>query len=293
MGSFFQTCDSASSSSNGEHCVINASRLIGVIVGSIILVIIIAIKCHRGRSPANNTALAQVPGPAPLPWSPPQRIPPPLPPVYTYQQPVIYPSSAFPPPLAGPVQSINQSRVTVSPPASPHARRTSGQKLSKVPIVRPNNAFPSPALVQSGNRLHKHRRSTGTMSPPAAPEAPSTSSDARRTSFQPLAGDPHNSHAIAHHSRQQPVVQSDDTFLTPAPLQSNNPFRRYLVAETASPPVSSELQRVISQADDPYDAHAVVRRQQAAALARYSRTSNQLSESTTSLSEPRPPPYTE
>ncbi|KAK0226307.1 hypothetical protein IW262DRAFT_1361193 [Armillaria fumosa] len=309
MSSFFQTCDSASSSSNGENCVINAPRLVGVIIGFVILAIIVALKCCRGRSPANNTVLAQVPGPAPSPWSSPQLMAPP--PVYTYQQPAIYPNNAFPPPLAGPVRSNNQFYITASPPASPHARRASSSSSAAIgdffkttpksavhcphhqPVVRPNNAFPSPAPVQSGNRLHRHHRSTGTMSPPSAPEAPSTSSEARHTSFQPLAGDPHNSHAIAHHSRQQPVVQSDDTFPTPTPLQSNNPFRRYLVVETVSPPVSSEVQRATSQADDPYDAHAEARRQQAAALARYSRTSNQLSESSTSSSEPRPPPYTE
>lgn len=120
------------------------------------------------------------------------------------------------------------------------------------------------------------------------------SPEARRTSFQPLAGDPHNSHAITHHSRQQSVVQSDNTLPTPTTVQSNNPFLRYLVAENVSPPVSSEAQRETSQADsDPYDTHAVARRQQAAALAKYSRTSdsNQLSGSGASTSEP--PPYTE
>ncbi|KAK0195800.1 hypothetical protein F5146DRAFT_1175176 [Armillaria mellea] len=309
MSSFFQNCDSTSSSSNGEHCVINVARLVGVIIGFVILAIIFAIaKCHRRRSPTNNSILAQVPGPAPAPasWPSPQLIPPPPPPVYAYQQPAIYPNNAFPPPLAGPVQSNNQYHITVSPPASPDVRRTSGSwstvgdfsratpghRPHPQPVVQPNNAFPSPAPVRSGNRFHKHPQFTRTVSPPA-PEASSTSSEARGTSFQPLAGDPHNSHGIGHHSRQQPVVQSDDTYPIPAPLQSNNPFRRYLVDETVSPPASSEAQRVTSQADDPYDAYAVARRQQAVALARYSRTSSQLSESATSSSEPRPPPYTE
>lgn len=273
-------------------------------MGFVGLTIILAIaKCLRRRSPTNDMALAQVHEPTPAPWPSTQLIPPPPPPVYAYQQPAIYPNNAFSPPLAGPVQSNNQFHITVSPPASPDARRTSGSwstaddpyksyhaahRPHQQPVVQPNNVFPSPAPIQSDNRLHRHPF-TGTASPPAAPEA-------RRTSFQPLAGDPHNSHAITHHSRQQPVVQSDNTLPTPTPVQSNNPFLRYLVAENVSPPVSSEAQRETSQADsDPYDTHAVARRQQAAALAKYSRNSdsNQLSGSGASSSEPRPPPYTE
>ncbi|KAK0226309.1 hypothetical protein IW262DRAFT_1294518 [Armillaria fumosa] len=300
---FFQNCDSASSSSltststNGEHCEINVPRLVGVIMGVVGLAVVLAIaKCLRRRSSRNDMILAQIPGePAPAPWPSTQLIPPPPPPVHAYQQPAIYPNNAFSPPLAGPVQSNNQFHITVSPPASPDVRRTSGSwsmaddpykfyhaahHPRQQPVVQPNNVFPSPAPIQSDNRLHRHSF-TGTASPPAAPEALSASPEAQRTNFQPLAaGDPHNSHAIAHHSRQQPAVQSDNTFPTPAAVQSNNPFRRYLVAETVSPPVSSEAQLETSQADsDPYDTHAVARRQQAAALAKYSRTSdsNQLS----------------
>ncbi|PBK82812.1 hypothetical protein ARMGADRAFT_686231 [Armillaria gallica] len=303
MSSFFQNCDSADSSSsltstntNGEHCELNVPRLVGVIAGFVGLLIIFSIaKWLRGRSSTNDMVLPQISEPLPAPWPSTQLIPPPppRPPVYAYQQPAIYPNNAFSPPLAGPVQSNNQFHITVSPPASPDTRRTSGSwsmaddpyksyhaahRPHQQPVVQPNNVFPSPAPIQSNNRLHIHP-STGTASPPAAPEAPSASPEAR-----------------PHHSRQQSVVQSDNTLPTPTTIQSNNPFLRYLVAENVSPPVSSEAQRETSQADsDPYDTHAVARRQQAAALAKYSRTSdsNQLSGSGASSSEPLPPPYTE
>ncbi|KAK0454585.1 hypothetical protein EV421DRAFT_1729756 [Armillaria borealis] len=216
--------------------------------------------------------LAQVHEPTPAPWPSTQLIPPPPPPVYAYQQPAIYPNNAFSPPLAGSVQSNNQFHITVSPPASPDARRTSGSwstaddpyksyhaahRPHQQPVVQPNNVFPSPAPIQSDNRLH-------------------------RTSIHWV---PHpllrlQKHDVRAFSHWQPVVQSDNTLPTPTPVQSNNPFLRYLVAENVSPPVSSEAQRETSQADsDPYDTHAVARRQQAAALAKYSRNSdsNQLS----------------
>ncbi|KAK0486195.1 hypothetical protein IW261DRAFT_1559608 [Armillaria novae-zelandiae] len=277
-------------------------------MGFVGLAVILAIaKYIRGRSQTNDMILAQVPEPAPAPWPSTHLLPPPPPPVFAYQQPAIYPNNAFPPALVGPVQSNNQFHVTVSPHVSPDARRASGSwstadesnraahRPHQQPVVQPNNIFPSPAPMQSDIRLHRQAPFTGTASPPTAPEALSVSPEARRTSFQSLAGDPHNSHVTAHHSHQQPAVQSDNTLPTPASVQSNNPFRRYLVAETVSPPVSSGAQHEISQADsDPYDTHAVARRQQAAALAKYSRPSdsNQLSGPGASSSDRRPPSYT-
>ncbi|KAK0459067.1 uncharacterized protein EV420DRAFT_301488 [Desarmillaria tabescens] len=106
-------------------------------------------------------------------------------------------------------------------------------------------------------------------------------------------------------SYQQPVVEPDNNAASsPAPVQSNNPFRRYPYTETASPPAfpevppapaSSGTQGATSQTDDPYDTHATAHRQQATVLAKYSRTSNsnQLSESAGPSTEPQPPPYTE
>ncbi|KAK0212467.1 hypothetical protein DFS33DRAFT_1281691, partial [Desarmillaria ectypa] len=60
-------------------------------------------------------------------------------------------------------------------------------------------------------------------------------------------------------SYQQPTAQLDNAFPSPAPAQSNNPFRRYPFTEAVSRSAAPEAQHTTSQAlaDDPYDFHAV------------------------------------
>ncbi|KAK0212468.1 hypothetical protein DFS33DRAFT_1376955 [Desarmillaria ectypa] len=296
------TTDSAS-----QQCVINSGRLIGVIIGVVGLVLISAIATflRRRRTSMANYPLAQLP--APVPWPSAQFSPAPPPPVYVpmsfYQQQVVQSDNSLPSPA--PAQSNNQFRV-VFPPTSPEAQRTTSHALAdgpynshavdhrshQQPVVRLDNAFPSPAPpVQSNNQFHRY--------PPTENVSPPASSEARRTSSQVPSDDPYNSHAVTHRPHQQSVVQPDNVF--PTALQSNNPFRRYPLTETVSPlvspeapPVSSDAPRTTTQADDPYDSYAVAHRQQAAVLAKYSRTSNnnQLSESAASSVELQPPPYT-
>ncbi|KAK0459066.1 uncharacterized protein EV420DRAFT_301275 [Desarmillaria tabescens] len=323
MSSFFQDCGSGSSSSltstnsAGEQCVTNFGRVIGVIIGVVGLALISGIvtfmRRRRARAAMVKYQLAQLPAPVPWPstqYSPaPAPAPPPPPPAYapmpSYQQPVVQPGNAFPSPA--PVQSANLFHV-VLPPTPPEAQRRTSQVLADNPYDSPDgshrshrrstaqsdNAF-SAAPVQSNNLSHRYS-STANVSPPAAPEA-------QRASSQALADDPYVPHAATQRPHQPPPVQPDNVFPTPSPVRSNNPFRRPLVTETASPPMSpevppasAEVQRRTSnsQIDDPYDSRTVARRQQAAMLAKYSRTSdtNQLSESAGPSAEPQPPPYT-